>query len=350
MAKRRDPNQSFLFGPEPDSDPPGAPPAGPPRPAAVDPAHAALAAFLPDTLRLGTSSWSFPGWRGIVYQDDVPQARLAREGLPAYAAHPLLRSVSLDRAFYAPLPEAEYRRLAAQVPAGFRFLVKAFQGITRPQIDTPAAAPSAAESATFLDPAAARELVVGPAVMGLADACGPIVFQFSPMRFPRRAEESRFLDRLGAFLAALPRGPLYAVELRNAELLAPLHLDRYLAALACADACHSYVVHPTMPPAQRQRELVDPARFPAFVSRWLLHDGLTYDGAKDRHAPFNRLIDEDPATRADLAAMVADALWSHKAAWVLVNNKAEGSAPLSVFRLGAEIAARLRQTKDAGAA
>ena len=41
----------------------------------------ALQARLPLTLRMGTSSWSFPGWAGIVYPRSVPASVLARDGL-----------------------------------------------------------------------------------------------------------------------------------------------------------------------------------------------------------------------------------------------------------------------------
>ena len=34
-----------------------------------------LALRLPATLRLGTSSWSFPGWAGLVYAERVSEQR-----------------------------------------------------------------------------------------------------------------------------------------------------------------------------------------------------------------------------------------------------------------------------------
>ncbi|MEZ6184635.1 MAG: DUF72 domain-containing protein, partial [Planctomycetota bacterium] len=66
-------------------------------PASVAPELRALAARLPPTVHLGTSSWSFPGWRGVVYDREANQRELAREGLRAYAQHPLLRAVGVDR-------------------------------------------------------------------------------------------------------------------------------------------------------------------------------------------------------------------------------------------------------------
>ena len=83
------------------------------------------AGLLLDSVRLGTSSWSFPGWRGIVYARRVSKARLAREGLRAYAGHPLLRLAGIDWTYYRPPETGDLEPYTRQVPEGFRFLVKA---------------------------------------------------------------------------------------------------------------------------------------------------------------------------------------------------------------------------------
>ena len=77
----------------------GAPPAptrGAIEPAVADADTARLGAALPADVRLGTSSWSFPGWAGVVYRDVATEAALAKGGLGAYAAHPLLGAVGVD--------------------------------------------------------------------------------------------------------------------------------------------------------------------------------------------------------------------------------------------------------------
>lgn len=51
------------------------------------------------------------------------EALLAKNGLAAYAQHPLLRCVGIDRSFSRPLTEGQYARYAGQVPDDFRFVV-----------------------------------------------------------------------------------------------------------------------------------------------------------------------------------------------------------------------------------
>ena len=71
-----------------------------PMPAA--PEIAALAAGLPASLHLGTMTFTYPGWIGVIYAEGTPATRLSKEGLPAYCRHPLLRAVELAAPFDLP--------------------------------------------------------------------------------------------------------------------------------------------------------------------------------------------------------------------------------------------------------
>src|SRR6187431_2009051 len=90
-------------------------------PAIHDPALIELAQTLPSHLRLGTSSWNYPGWDGLVWDGVYPETNLSRYGLSAYAKHPLFRTVSVDRGFYRPLNVAQFAEYASQVSQDFRF-------------------------------------------------------------------------------------------------------------------------------------------------------------------------------------------------------------------------------------
>jgi len=300
---------------------------------AAAPAHGVVstAALLPPELRMGTSSWSFPGWDGIVYDRRVSQAKLARHGLEAYAAHPLLRTVGLDRTYYRSITTEDFRRYAEAVPADFRFLVKADRLLTSP-LDPEGSVRR--PNPLFLDPAYARDAVIGPMMDGLGDAAGPLLFQFSPIPPNLVGGRRAFHERVERFLTALPAGPLYAFELRTPAFLD----DSWAQLLEGTGAAHCYNVHPAMTPLERQLSIVSPFYQPALVVRWMLHAGLQYQAAKDRYAPFDRLVDEDTRSREQIAVAVLDALIAERPAFVIANNKAEGSAPLTITRLAERIA------------
>jgi uncharacterized protein YecE (DUF72 family) len=293
-----------------------------------------LSRRLPAALRMGTSSWSFPGWDGLVYAGRRPAEVLSRDGLRAYARHPLLRAAGIDRTFYAPLDAAGFARHAAQVPGDFRFLVKGSQLCTLPALRDARGGTALVPNPRFLEAAFARDAVVAPAVEGLGDRLGVILFQFPPLPRSEIREPARFADKLGAFLEALPRGTPYAVEIRNRELLHP----EYAAALSASGAAHGFTVHPSMPPLELQAELLPVEAQPRLVVRWMLGHGRGYEEARELYAPFDRLAEPDPGSRASIAALVTRAIRAGKEGLVVVNNKAEGSSPLSIVELARAVA------------
>jgi uncharacterized protein YecE (DUF72 family) len=300
--------------------------------AEVPEALAECGRLLPPGIFLGTSSWHFPGWARLVYDRVMDERTLAREGLEAYAQHPLLKSVGIDRTFYAPIPRSEYAHYAQQVPERFRFLVKAPMACTAPALRAEPPGRGAANP-HFLDPVRAAEHFVLPCLEGLGAKAGPLVFQFPPLGRSITRNADAFIGRLHRFLAGLPRGPLYAVELRDRDLVTPAYLDT-LADLGVRP-CLS--MHPRMPAAAEQARLLHAAQGGPLVVRWNLHEGFAYEEAKARYAPFTRLVDEDIPTRVALARLCLEAAEHGHAAYVIANNKAEGCAPLTVFKLAEQI-------------
>lgn len=296
--------------------------------------HRWLAEGLPSSLYLGTSSWSFPGWKDLVYDRETSQSVLARHGLAAYAAHPLFRCVGIDRTFYAPLSASDFAAYREAVPEDFRFVVKAHEMVTRAYIRPRSGEGEPARNGFFLHRDYAVNEVIGPCVEGLKSKAAVLIFQFSPQSTTALGGIEGFAANLHQFLDALPPGLQYAVELRNPEMLT----DRYLQALADTGACHCFNVHPTMPPIESQGHSTREANFPALVVRWLLQRHLSYGNARDSFAPFNRLVEQDDHSRSVITEMCLDSASKKRPAFVVVNNKAEGSAPLSVFRLAEELA------------
>jgi uncharacterized protein YecE (DUF72 family) len=308
-----------------------APAISPVGPAPVEATVADVAARLPGGVRLGTSSWSFPGWDGLVYDRAVSEEALAREGLAAYAAHPLFRTVGLDRTFYRPISADQFRAYAAVVPDDFRFLVKADRLLTSPIDPDPSSVRAA--NPRFLDATYATDEVVGPMMEGLGRKAGVLLLQFPPIPPNLVGGRSGFLQKLHRFLTAMPKGPLYAVELRTPAFLT----ESYASALEALGAAHCYNVHPAMSSLKRQLAVVHPYYQPALVVRWMLHSGLEYEGAVERYRPFDRIVDEDLASRRLIATTVLDALVAERPAFVIANNKAEGSAPRTLSLLAERI-------------
>ncbi len=299
------------------------------RPAAPAPEVLKVAQRLPRNLHLGTSSLSFPGWAGIVYAEHYSVSVLARHGLRAYAAHPLLNALNIDSSFYRLHSAEQLARQAADVPENFRFIVKAYTGLTTAP-DTPRAHQRGIEP-VFLDPLFAEERVVAPLVKGLGSKLGAVLFQFSPLGYRYTRDPGTFVARLNECLPALPRGPVYAVELRDPEILGA----QYEEMLAAAGAVHCSSVHSRMPPVDRQ--VPDGGRGPLII-RWMLQPGDDYESAGARFAPFNRIVEPDKLSRSRITALVKRGLSSGRDVYVMAANNAEGSAPLTLFDLAMAVA------------
>ncbi len=303
----------------------------------------ALAAALSPRIRLGTSSWSYPGWQGIVWAGRHGESKLSRNGLTAYAQQPLHRAVSIDRGFYQSLTASQYERYAQQVPEDFRFTVKAPSVITDAQVRAEDGRGRQANMA-FLDPRLAVQEFLEPAMAGLGERIGALVFQLSPLPLAMLARMPEQLDRLHAMLAALPSlrnvapEAVVAVEVRDPEWLTP----DFVAVLRDCGARYCLGLHPKLPPIQEQLPLLR-AMWPGpLVCRWNLHrihGPFGYEDAEKKYGEYDELMDPDPETRAVLAKVIRATAEAGHPAYVTISNHAEGSAPLTLRALAKEIVA-----------
>lgn len=353
--------QDDLFGepPAPASPPPETPPGAPAEapkrragnevlPVQHSEAVRALAAALPAPLRLGSSSWTYPGWDGLVWDGTYPDATLSKVGLTAYAQHPLLRCVCIDRGFYRPLTEGQYALYAAQVPDDFRFVVKAPALVTDAQVrseDGRGRQPNPA----FLDPALATQEFIAPALAGLGHKIGALVFQLSPLPFSQLQRLPLLLERLRAMLLAQPSlQPLapdgvIAVEVRDPEWLSPTIAPRLAAVLKEAGATYCLGLHAKMPRLAEQLPLLRALWPGPMVCRWNLnplHGAYGYEDAQREYSPYDRIHDVDEDTRALLVRTIAGVTGAGQNAYVTISNKAEGCAPLSALALAERLALR----------
>ena len=302
--------------------------------AALASAHAEareVAARLPPGLRFGTSSWSFPGWKGLVYSGGTATS-LSRDGLREYVRHPLLTTVGIDRSYYAPVPVPDLRHYATQLPEGFRCCTKAPAAVTSLALGAPGA--RGPQNPDFLSVDRLTQDLLEPFALAFSEHAGPFILEFPP--FPRhlRLAPEVFLDRLDRFLGQLPRQFEYAVELRDVSLLTPA----YREVLARHGVAHTFNYWSAMPMPGQQAAVVPPEELPFTVIRLLLRPGTWYEDQRDRFKPFNRLVEPDEPMRADVVKVGRRAIARQRRVYVLVNNKAEGSSPLTVLALAKRFA------------
>lgn len=291
-----------------------------------------LAKRVPDHVRFGTSSWTFPGWAGLVYHRRYPNQRtFTRESLREYAQHPLFRTVGIDRSYYAPLTQGELRDYAEQLPAGFECVSKVWSEVTT-RVFPKHHARAGEVNEHFLDPARFADVVAAPYLEAFQSNTGPFLVEIPPAPGPVNARGfARVVER---FLATAPEGLRFAFELRDRRLMTPAYFD----ALRAYGATHVYNYWSRMPSLAAQLEATGGVIGDFAVVRLLLPPGKGYEELKKEFAPFDRIVEPQPQMREEVAKILALAGIADLITFVLVNNKAEGSSPLTIRALAQRIA------------
>lgn len=302
----------------------------------------ALAQSLPPTLRMGVSTWSYPGWDGLVWDGVYSDSTLSRKGLGALSQHPLMRTVCVDRSFWRPLSTEQYAQMAAQVPNDFRFVVKCPNVVTDALVRGEQGA-GQERNPVFLDPGLACTQFVQPCLDGLGPKLGVLVFQISPLPWSVLQDTATLWRQLAAMLArtraALQHAPqvIVAVEVRDPQLLSP----ELAQVLQVHGTTYCLGLHGKMPTIEQQLVFLRQLWPTPLVCRWNLNHSFGpfgYQAAQEKHQPFNALVSADTHTRTILARTVRGITGAGQPAFVTISNDAEGCAPLSIHRLAQQIA------------
>jgi len=280
------------------------------------------------TLRIGTCSWSFPSWEGLVYSPDSSDTYLEQYALR-------YDTVEVDRWFWSlldrggprlpnPTDVAEY---CACVGPDFRFTVKAPNSITlthhRPKSKS--------------DPLVANPHFLSPDLFGqflsllqpMGEMLGPIVLQFGYLNQQHIGGQAELLQRLGQFLGAVPAGHEYALEIRNPKWLNRGHFgfigDRGLIPVLL----QGYWMPPVADVYRQWRDLIHRSR--TVIIR--LH-GPDREGMDERTGKrWDTLVVRRDGELAEIVGVVRELLDAGADVYLAINNHMEGSAPLTIVRV-----------------
>lgn len=279
---------------------------------------------IPPGIRFGTSTWTYDGWFGDVYHRRYRGPQPAKR-LEEYARYPLFRTVGIDSAFYDPPSEEELQSYARALPPGFPCVSKVWDRITAKRLGQDAPQPGLAgmRNPDFLSVTLFKDGVLGPYGRVFQDHAGCFVFEFQAMRGKDLPDPLQWADQLDDFLRELPRDFRYAVELRNPELLTPVHGE----VLKRHGVAHVFNSWTEMPSIGEQVDLgwTFPADFT--VARALLKPGRRYSDAVKQFQPYDRVQEPQPGLRRDLLQLIDTSLRRRIEAFILANNRAEGNAP-----------------------
>lgn len=298
-----------------------------------------LAALAERNVFLGTSSWKYAGWAGMLYDEQrylyrgkFAESRFERDCLEEYAQ--VFRSVCVDAGYYQ-FPSPQYiAGLCAQVPDGFRFSFKVCDEITaRTFPNLPRHGKKAGQrNPHFLDAELFRSAFLASCEQH-RDKMGLFIFEFShfhPRDFGRGRE---FVEMLDAFLGQLPTGWQYGVEIRNKSLLHP----NYFAMLRRHGVAHVMNNWTHMPAVAEQWQMPGVVTAESFTAaRFLLRPGRSYEQAVQMFSPYTAAkepYEEARRVAAEIARSRAQAAEASKTlpSFLFVNNRLEGNALITML-------------------
>jgi uncharacterized protein YecE (DUF72 family) len=287
---------------------------------------------------IGTSSWKYPGWRGMLYDEQryvyrgkFAESRFEKNCLAEYAE--VFKTVCVDAGYYR-FPDQRYiEGLVSQVPSDFLFTFKVTDDITikkftnLPRFGLKAGKPND----NFLNADMFARAFVQPFESYKANV-GMFIFEFSKF-YPGDYEHGRdFLADLDRFLGSIPKGWNYGIEIRNKNFLKPEYFDL----LARHGVAHVFNSWADMPPVNEQLAMEGSFTSPELAgARLLLKPGRKYQEAVDLFSPYGEIKDAYPEARAAAAELISRALLKQaiRKLFLYVNNRLEGNALLTIMAM-----------------
>ena len=280
---------------------------------------------------LGTSSWKYAGWLDLLYDRSryewrgrFAETRFNRLCLAEYAE--VFKTVCVDAAYYTFPARQALADLAAQVPEDFRFGFKVTDTITLkkfPNLDRFGQRAGKANE-NFLNAGLFATRFLEPCE-AIRPKVGLVMFEFSRFHPADYAHGRDFVSALDRFLAALPPGWPYGIEMRNRAWLQP----EYFACLARHRVAHVFNSWAAMPSVGEQMRLPGSRPNPELVAaRFLLKPGRDYETAVRAFAPYQAVKEEYPEARRDGGALMVEGQHAtpRRQTYLFVNNRLEGNA------------------------
>lgn len=306
---------------------------------------------------IGTSSWKYQGWCGQLYdparyefRNKFAKVRFERDCLSEYAE--VFKTVCVDAAYYD-FPKREYlQKLSAQVPDDFQFGFKVTDAITTKTFPN---LPRFGARAGTVNPDFLRADLFATAFLGpcetIRSKVGVLMFEFSRFWPYDYAHGRDFVRDLDLFLASLPKGWPYAIEMRNHRWLEA----EYLECLARHGVAHVFNSWSHMPSINDQMALPDSRTNPELVAaRLLLKPGRTYEDAVKSFQPYDKTVEVNEAARQAGAGLILEGMQykPRRKTYIYVNNRLEGNglqtiiAMLEILKLNLTVASHIKPESE----
>ncbi len=277
-------------------------------------------------LNIGTCSWKYDSWRGIIYSGPKEE-NLLRE----YSQH--FSTVEVDQWFWSlfaddkvvlPNPKV-VREYAESVPEDFIFSIKVPNSITLTYHYKKQKSDALVVNPHFLSIGVMKRFL--ELLEPLGSKIGPLNFQFEYLNKQKMGGPCEFTQKFGEFVSQLPSDFTYFVEIRNPNYLMAKYFD-FLAAVGL----HHVFLHGYYMPSiiDVYKQFGDKIRSPTVIR---LHGGDRKEIEMQTGNDWSQIVAPKDGDLKSLTSMLADLRTRDIKTFLYVNNHFEGSAPKTIARI-----------------
>jgi uncharacterized protein YecE (DUF72 family) len=275
-------------------------------------------------LRIGTCSWKYASWKGLVYTGNADLGEYARK----------YDTVEVDQWFWSLFPKGKIRlpdpadaaAYREAVPGNFRFTVKVPNSVTLTHAYSRERNVLGPANGSFLSAELFNSFLAS--VKPLHGLLGPLIFQFEYLNRKKMASQQTFEKAFAEFRKHLPPKFDYALEIRNGNYLNARFFGFLLEQEVIPVLLQGYWMPPV--PEVHERFADSLGKFHSVVMR--LHGPDRGAIEEETGGVWDRIVRPRDDELDRLAAVVNVFLERGASVYVNVNNHYEGSAPLTIER------------------
>jgi len=276
--------------------------------------------------RIGTCSWKYDSWKGIIYS-----AKAEQNYLDEYSKH--FNTVEIDQWFWSLLSEkriilpkeTDVKLYADSVPDDFKFTIKIPNSITLTHFYRKNNAEPLKENPHFLDTGLFNSFT--DSLKSMSDKIGVLMFQFEYLNKQKMSGLDEFVERVEPFFQSLDSTHTYGVELRNPNYLKKPFFDL----LERNNLSMVFLQGYFMPNIWQTFEEHKDHLSTTVVIR--LHGGDRAGMEEKTNKVWNKIVEPKDEDIEKVRRMIYSLRRKEVDLYVNVNNHYEGSAPLTIEKI-----------------
>ena len=277
-------------------------------------------------IRIGTCSWKYDSWKGLVYSKTV-----GKNYLPEYSTH--FNTVEIDQWFWSlfgedkvVLPQPNVvQSYAEAVPEDFNFTIKIPNSITLTHFYQKDKSKPLQPNPYFLSEKLFEKFL--DSLQPINSKIGMLMFQFEYLNKQKMKSQAEFQQKFGEFINQVDKQIPLSLEIRNPYYLNKNYFDFLNQNDLSPVLLQGYYMHPIFETYQKHSSQINKS---AIIR---LHGPDRSEIEKKSKGIWNEILEPKDDEISKITKIIKDLDSKNLDVYVNVNNHYEGSAPRTIQKI-----------------